>query len=123
MTVLAPGNMAATLHQSDVTADHRPLTERLEQHSDSKPLGLALGDRRPSHPPPPPSTESLSQLLAQSVTSGDGKLLEEVLRVTKEKVVSATVKKLPVNLVLPFMKKVRCDHISLTSKVLESIMN
>ena len=55
-----------------------------------------------------PSAESLTQLLSQAIASGDGKLLEEVLRVNKEKVVVATIRRLPVSMVLPFLRKVSC---------------
>lgn len=54
----------------------------------------------------PPSAESLTQLLCQAIASGDGKLLEEVFRVNKEKVVTATIRRLPVSMVLPFLRKV-----------------
>ena len=55
---------------------------------------------------PPPSTDSLSRMLAQAVHSEDQKLMEEVLRVSKEKVVMATVRRLPVTCVIPFLKHV-----------------
>ena len=95
VTVLGPGNMTvATHHQHN---DPRPLTERLKASGEMKTEEMKSSA---------PSTDSLTQLLVQSVTSGDGKLLEEVLRVPKEKIISATVRKLPVHVVLPFMKKV-----------------
>lgn len=53
-----------------------------------------------------PTSESLTQLLTQAVASGDGKLLEEVLRVHKEKIIRATIQRLPVTVVLPFLRKV-----------------
>ena len=53
-----------------------------------------------------PTSESLTQLLTQAVASGDGKLLEEVLRVHKEKIIRATIRRLPVTVVLPFLRKV-----------------
>jgi len=45
-------------------------------------------------------------MLAQAVHSEDQKLMEEVLRVSKEKVVMATVRRLPVTCVIPFLKHV-----------------
>ncbi len=94
VTVLGPGNMTLptkTTERQD--EDLRPFSERLESES-RKPKGAQ------------PTADSLTQLLVQSVSSGDGKLLEEVLRVSKERLVSATVKRLPVHIVLPFLKKV-----------------
>ena len=75
--------------------DLRPLSDRLP------PLV-----KRSKGVAPPPSADSMTQLLVQSISSDDSKLLEEVLRVSKEKIVSATVKKLPVHIVLPLMRKV-----------------
>ena len=57
----------------------------------------------------PPSADSLSRMLAQAVHSDDRKLMEEVLRVSKEKVVVASVRRLPVTCVLPFLKHVSSD--------------
>ena len=88
-TVVGPGNMAAI--------SHLPLTDRLQEDS-TTPFKIHAT---------PPSTASLGVLISQAITSGDDKLLEEVLKVTKEKLVTATVKKLPLHLVLPFMRKVR----------------
>ena len=101
VTVLGPGNMAVSTHQHpqvlpNGAGDSRPLTERLmEADLPNKVEATST-----------PSAESLTQLLVQSVTSGDGKLLEEVLRVTKEKIVTATVRKIPIHVVLPFTKQV-----------------
>lgn len=105
VTVLGPGNM--TLRTDKLPAnivkrteqpnvDEIPLKDRLETSEVKRSHGRAQ----------PPSADSLTQLLVQSVASGDGKLLEEVLRVTKEKVVMATVRKMPLTVVLPFLRKV-----------------
>ncbi len=88
ITVLGPGNMT-TSGQDDL----RPFSERLDS-SIHKSKGTA------------PTADSLTQLLVQSVSSGDWKLLEEVLRVSKERLISATVKRMPVHLVLPFLQQV-----------------
>ena len=49
-------------------------------------------------------------MLAQAVHSEDQKLMEEVLRVSKEKVVMASVRRLPVPCVIPFLKHVSSDQ-------------
>jgi U3 small nucleolar RNA-associated protein 5 len=51
-----------------------------------------------------PSTESLSQLIVQAVTSQDGNLLESALSSQgKERTIRSTVEKLPSSVVLPFI--------------------
>lgn len=95
ITVLGPGNM--TPHTDKQKDELRPLIDRLESGG-QKSKGA------------PPTADSLTQLLVQSISSGDGKLLEEVLRVSKERLVSATVKRLPLHVVLPFLKKVVSRH-------------
>ena len=106
VTILGPGNMtlptdklpAKVDKQKLESTDDIPLKDRLE---------TAGGGKSRSHDRiKPPSADSLTQLLVQSVASGDRKLLEEVLRVTKEKVVMATVRKIPLTVVLPFLRKV-----------------
>ena len=104
VTILGPGNMSLPLDKLPLKIDKRkvedsedvPLKERME----------SVREKRPTDHTHPPSADSLTQLLVQSIASGDGKLLEEVLRVTKEKVVMATVRKLPLTVVLPFLRKV-----------------
>ena len=83
----------------------RPLSERLDFEA-----------KKSKDHAQPPTADSLTQLLVQSVASGDGKLMEEVLRVSKEKIVIATVQRLPVHTVLPFMRKVVFDLRAETSK-------
>ena len=105
VTVLGPGNMTIPTGKLQITADKR--TAR--QNVDEVPLKDRLetsGAKRQHDRAQPPTSDSLTQLLVQSVASGDGKLLEEVLRVTKEKVVMATVRKMPLTVVLPFLRKV-----------------
>lgn len=111
VTILGPGNMSLPIDKIPVKLDKQksekmddvPLKDRLET------VG-GLGEKGKSHDRSrdhqPPSADSLTQLLVQSVASGDGKLLEEVLRVTKEKVVMATVRRIPLTVVLPFLRKV-----------------
>ena len=106
VTVLGPGNMTLPTHQlpstlsGDQSGDLRPLLERMEPE--------ARKQRGPA-----PTADSLTRLLVQSVASDDGKLMEEVLRVSKERVIVSTIKKLPVHTVLPFLKKVdQCCHSS-----------
>lgn len=91
ITVLGPGNM--TMPLTSKSDDLQPLSDRLEP------------EKKPSKAP---SAGSLTRLLEQAIASGDDKLLEEVLRVPKEKLVISTVKGLPVHIVLPFMTKVWC---------------
>lgn len=95
VTILGPGNMTVdtlpALKSTNQIEEDVPLSDRLEPVSKPKSSGT-------------PSSESLTQLLTQAVASGDGKLLEEVLRVHKEKVVRATIRKLPVTVVLPFLR-------------------
>ena len=99
VTVLGPGNM--TLATS--SAHHpRPHPQKKDDEEE-----LPLSSRLAPGPTPRPSAESLSQLLVQAVRSSDRKLLEEALRVTKETVVMATVRRLPVSLVIPFLQQVR----------------
>ncbi len=108
VTVLGPGNMTLPTHQlpeklEGPSPDLRPLSDRIEPQL----------NRAKDHVTPTPSANSMTQLLVQSVASGDDKLMEEVLRVSKEKIVTATVQRLPVHVVLPFMKKVSvcvCMH-------------
>ena len=90
VTVIGPGNM--TPQQVQLSVD-QPLSQRIAP--EARKVKEAA-----------PSADSLTQLLVQSVGSGDDKLMEEVLRVSKEKVIVSTVQKLPVQAVLPFMKKV-----------------
>lgn len=92
VTILGPGNMSHTSHSK--SGDLRPLSDRLEP------------ERNPRVSSGTPSAGSLARLLEQAITSGDDKLLEEVLRVPKEKLISSTVKGLPVHVVLPFLTKV-----------------
>lgn len=104
VTILGPGNMTLPTEKLPVNVsrtaeqamDEVPLRERLDTTETKRQHGRAQ----------PPSADSLTQLLVQSVASGDGKLLEEVLRVTKEKVVMASVRKMPLAVVLPFLRKV-----------------
>ena len=105
VTILGPGNMTLRMDKLPARVDKRverhnvddiPLKDRLETSEVKRSHGRAQ----------PPSADSLTQLLVQSVASGDMKLLEEVLRVTKEKIVMATVRKIPLTVVLPFLKKV-----------------
>ena len=91
VTVLGPGNMTA--HAATTSDDLKSFSERLDS-SIRKSKSTA------------PTADSLTQLLVQSVSSGDWKLLEEVLRVSKERLISATVKGMPVHLVLPFLQQV-----------------
>lgn len=79
------------------------------QPGDLRPLIDRLDPEARKSKGPAPSADSLTQLLVQSVASGDGKLMEEVLRVSKERLIVSTIKKLPVHTVLPFLKKV-CAH-------------
>lgn len=104
VTILGPGNMVLPTSKLPTKVDKRetqnmdevPLKDRLE----------TTGVKRLHGRVQPPSADSLTQLLVQSVASGDGKLLEEVLRVTKEKVVMATVRRTPLTVVLPFLRTV-----------------
>lgn len=110
VTILGPGNMTLPAsnklpinhneQKSSETTDDIPLKDRLET------VGGSKSHDRSRDRIQPPSADSLTQLLVQSVASGDGKLLEEVLRVTKEKVIMATVRKIPLTVVLPFLRKV-----------------
>lgn len=94
VTVLGPGNMTLpTKLPTNQPVDSQPLGARLDPE-----MKLSKGYTR--------SADSLTQLLVQSIASDDGKLLEEVLRVSKERIVSSTVRGLPVHTVLPFMIKV-----------------
>lgn len=90
VTVLGPGSRA--LQPDSLISDLRPLSDRLAPEARRARASL-------------PSADSLTELLVQSVASGDGKLMEEVLRVSKERLITSTIKKLPVPTVLPFMKK------------------
>ena len=108
VTILGPGNMSLPIDkiplklgkQKSENMDDIPLKDRLE-------TARGPGEKGKSHDRvQPPSADSLTQLLVQSVASGDGKLLEEVLRVTKEKVVMQTVRRIPLTVVLPFLRKV-----------------
>lgn len=102
--MLGPGNMSLPIDKLPLNIDKRKM-----ENSEDVPLKDRLetgGEKRPSSHTHPPSADSLTQLLVQAVASGDGKLLEEVLRVTKEKVVMATVRKIPLSVVLPFLRKV-----------------
>ena len=107
VTILGPGNMTLRMDKlpgriekrtERENVDEIPLKDRLESSEVKRSHGRAQ----------PPSADSLTQLLVQSIASGDVKLLEEVLRVTKEKIVMATVRKMPLTVVLPFLKKVSC---------------
>ena len=98
VTILGPGNMTLPTHQLP--------SLNVNQSSDLRPLSDRLEPEARKFKGPVPSADSLTQLLVQSVGSGDGKLMEEVLRVTKERIVTATVKKIPVHVVLPFLRKV-----------------
>ena len=110
VTILGPGNMSLPIDkipvkhakQKSENTDDIPLKERLETAGGGKDKTHDRSHDRVQ----PPSADSLTQLLVQSVASGDGKLLEEVLRVTKEKVVMATVRRIPLTVVLPFLRKV-----------------
>lgn len=100
VTILGPGNMFPKLATG--SGDERPLRDRLGPEKKAPVAGTY-------------SADSLTRLLEQSISSGDDKLLEEVLRISKEKLVTSTVKGLPVHIVLPFLKKVRkvihgCHH-------------
>lgn len=50
--------------------------------------------------------ESLSQLLSQAIQSGDKSLLEEALRIRRDVVIRQTLHRLPLQLIIPFMKQV-----------------
>lgn len=93
ITILGPGNMIPPQTEKQPTNNLRPLSERLESS-------------RKKHKGAVPTADSLRQLLVQSIGSGDGKLLEEVLRISKERLILSTVKNLPLHIVLPFLKKV-----------------
>ena len=95
VTVLGPGNMSLPL--SNKPDDLRPLKDR-------------LGPEKKPSKEHAPTADSLTRLLEQSIASGSDKLLEEVLRVSKEKLVCSTVKGLPVHIVLPFLMKVCSDY-------------
>lgn len=118
VTILGPGNMSLPINKLPVkrakqileNTDDIPLKDRLETGKDKS-------HDRSRDRVQPPSADSLTQLLVQSIASGDGKLLEEVLRVTKEKVVMATVRRIPLTVVLPFLRKV--IRITLYSSVWE----
>ena len=110
VTILGPGNMTLQINKIPVKLDEQksektdeiPLKDRLETAGGGKEKSHDRSHDRVQ----PPSADSLTQLLVQSVASGDGKLLEEVLRITKEKVVMATVRRIPLTVVLPFLRKV-----------------
>ena len=111
VTILGPGNMSLPIDKLPVkkmdkakseSLDDIPLKDRLETAGRGKEKSHDRSHDRIQ----PPSADSLTQLLVQSVASGDGKLLEEVLRVTKEKSVMATVRRIPLTVVLPFLRKV-----------------
>lgn len=111
VTILGPGNMSLPIDKIPVKKMHKeksgstddiPLKDRLETAGGGKEKSHDRSHDRVQ----PPLADSLTQLLVQSVASGDGKLLEEVLRVTKEKVVMATVRRIPLTVVLPFLRKV-----------------
>ena len=111
VTILGPGNMSLQVDKLPVkkmdkakseSIDDIPLKDRLETAGRGKEKSHDRSHDRIQ----PPSADSLTQLLVQSVASGDGKLLEEVLRVTKEKSVMATVRRIPLTVVLPFLRKV-----------------
>lgn len=111
VTILGPGNMSLPIDKLPVkkmdkakseSIDDIPLKDRLETAGRGKEKSHDRSHDRIQ----PPSADSLTQLLVQSVASGDGKLLEEVLRVTKEKSVMATVRRIPLTVVLPFLRKV-----------------
>ena len=111
VTILGPGNMSLPVDKLPVkkmdkakseSIDDIPLKDRLETAGRGKEKSHDRSHDRIQ----PPSADSLTQLLVQSVASGDGKLLEEVLRVTKEKSVMATVRRIPLTVVLPFLRKV-----------------
>ena len=106
VTILGPGNMTLPTDKLPAKLDKQKL-KNMDDVSLEDRLETAGGGKRRSHDRvQPPSADSLTQLLVQSVASGDGKLLEEVLRVSKEKVVMATVRRIPLTVVLPFLRKV-----------------
>ena len=52
------------------------------------------------------NAESLSKMLAQAVHTEDWALMGAVLRVSNNKIVNSTVRKLPSSLVVPLLKQV-----------------
>ena len=53
-----------------------------------------------------PTAESMVAMVTQAVHGGDKKLLEVVLQENRERVIQATVRKLPLTSVVPFLTKV-----------------
>ena len=67
-------------------------------------LGKAIASEDSSSAKPArPTTDSVARMLAQAVRSQDRQLLEDVLSTGKEVVIRNTLKKLPVELVVPFL--------------------
>ena len=61
----------------------------------------------PSHSPRRVATaESLSRLLSQAVQSGDQALMEKVLKTRRERVVRQAIQRMPLSLILPFLRQV-----------------
>jgi U3 small nucleolar RNA-associated protein 5 len=50
------------------------------------------------------NTESLSLLVIQGVHSGDKQMLEQIFNIKHDRLINATVRKLPITVVVPFLK-------------------
>ena len=60
-----------------------------------------------------PTAESLSAMLIQAIQSGDKQLLERVLNIQKDHLITGTVKNLSMNTIVPFLRTVRSLPVSL----------
>lgn len=116
VTTLGPGNMAlatpalVTDQESTRTKGKRSIqeTERPEEQSIEERLkGVSTASFESQHREKgsgPPTGDSLAQMLMQALHSQDDKLLEDVLRHgKKESIMKNTIKRLPVNLTIPFL--------------------
>ena len=103
MQVLAPGPGTPTVSMATHGGKEEvPLMDQL-QHEAPPP---AAGEKREGRKRHKANAESLSKMLAQAVHTEDRALMISVLKMSNNKIVNGTVRKLPSNLVVPLLKQV-----------------
>lgn len=101
MQVLAPGLGTSTVSMATQGGKEEvPLMDQLQQEAPPS-GGKGVGRKRHKA-----NAESLSKMLAQAVHTEDRELMVSVLKMSNNKIVNGTVRKLPSNLVVPLLKQV-----------------
>lgn len=104
MTLLVPGQMAPSLPTQEQTTRRKRKTSVGEMTMEQRLSAISL-EKPKTGPSQPPRADTLVTLLVQGLQSQDSQMLNSVLRNRDKRLIDNTLRKLPVQLVIPLVKE------------------